>query len=169
MIEFSEKCLYYDNKEGENMAKYDALTIAKWFILRDEQEDSEKMTLLKVLKLLYYAEGCFLALGKGSLFSEEIVAWEHGPVVVEVYEHFPDAYNLDIAEKNIDELGIDENDIYILEQVYQVFGAYSAWALRNKTHQETPWLEATKGGIMLRTIIDRDVIEKYFKENYIAE
>ncbi len=122
------------------MGKYRALTIAKWFILRnraqEEYGDIEPLTLLKLLKLLYYAEGCSLALNNGSLFSEHIVAWEHGPVVKEVYNNFPNAYKLDIAEGDISELEVAPEDTSILEQVFDVFGEYSAWGLRNKTHQE---------------------------------
>lgn len=55
------------------MAKYTALQVAHWFIYHNqiivEDMGAEKMTLLKLLKLLYYAEGCYLAINDGeSLF-----------------------------------------------------------------------------------------------------
>ena len=47
------------------MAKYKAVDIAKWFLYKSlrekEQGDGDNITLLKLLKLLYYAEGCSLA------------------------------------------------------------------------------------------------------------
>lgn len=158
------------------MAVYRALDVARWFIARNKEAmntmGGEDMTLLKLLKLLYYAEGCSLALGNGNLFYENIVAWEHGPVVAEVYNHYDDAYNLpfgsedDIASvKNINE---NDRDRAILEAVFDVFGQYSAWGLRNKTHSETPWLETTKNGQRLNGIISRESIKKYFEENYIS-
>jgi len=156
------------------MGKYNAIDIARWFLYRNiiavEELGGEKMTLLKLLKLLYYAEGSSLALGNGSLFNEEIVAWEHGPVVEEVYNYYPDAYNL-MFDETIEMESINkicENDKNILEEVFQVFGAYSAWALRNKTHQETPWLETTNNATKLKGVIERGLIQKYFKENYVA-
>ena len=130
------------------MAKYTALQVAHWFIYHNqiivEDMGAEKMTLLKLLKLLYYAEGCYLAINDGeSLFDEKILAWEHGPV-------------------------IEKEDESLLEQVFKVFGQYSAWALRNKTHEETPWLEATGNGQYLNGEISRRIMMGYFKDNYIA-
>ena len=148
---------------------YKAMDIANWFIWRNELEDSEneKMTLLKLLKLLYYAEGCFLALDKGDLFSEEIVAWEHGPVVEEVYRNFSDPYNLTYDKNSAEKVNQNIDDKEILEQVFNIFGSYTAWALRNKTHSETPWLKATGGGKYLNKKISKEDIKNYFKENYI--
>lgn len=157
------------------MATYKATDVAKWFIARNQTMvdtmGGEKMTLLKLLKLLYYAEGCSLALGNGSLFKEDIVAWEHGPVVPEVYNHYPDAYNLTFNDSDMDAVNaINSNDTDrdILEQVFNVFGQYTAWALRNKTHEELPWIEATNNGQKLNGIISRDTMKKYFQDNYLA-
>ena len=162
-------------KGGADMATYKAIDVAKWFIARNQTAvdtmGGEKMTLLKLLKLLYYAEGCSLALENGSLFNEDIVAWEHGPVVQEVYFNYPDAYNLSLDDddmKAVDIINKNETDRNILEQVFDVFGQYSAWALRNKTHEETPWLEATNNGQKLKGIISRETMKKYFQDNYLA-
>ena len=54
-----------------------------------------------------------------------------------------------------------------LEDVYSVFGKYSASGLRNKTHMESPWLDATNGGQTFNSEITRDSITRYFKENYV--
>lgn len=166
--------LLHEVKGGADMATYKAIDVAKWFIARNQTAvdtmGGEKMTLLKLLKLLYYAEGCSLALENGSLFSEDIVAWEHGPVVQEVYYSYPDAYNLplDGDMKAVDAINENEVDRNILEQVFDVFGQYSAWALRNKTHEETPWLEATNNGRKLNGPISRETMKKYFQDNYLA-
>ncbi len=155
------------------MGKYKAINIAKWFVYRDmqvEEQGGEKLTLLKLLKLLYYAEGSSLALGNGSLFDEPIVAWEHGPVVEGVYNYYPNAYDLgSISESDLESINmINEEDVTILEEVFQIFGAYSAWALRNKTHQERPWLETTLNGTKLKGVIDRKLIEDFFRETYVG-
>lgn len=169
-------CLYLNclSDGGEIMAKYTAMDIARWFINRNQQAvemmGGEPITLLKLLKLLYYAEGCSLALGNGSLFDEKIVAWEHGPVVKEVYSQYDDAYNLPFGS-NADLASIhkiETKDCKILEEVFQVFGQYSAWALRNKTHDETPWQEVTDNGEHLNGTINRETMEKYFKEHYVS-
>ncbi len=156
------------------MAKYKAVDIAKWFLYKSlrekEQGDGDNITLLKLLKLLYYAEGCSLAVGNGSLFDEDIIAWEHGPVVVEVYQQYcRDPYNLPFDENKDKESikKITPTDENLLNQVYEIFGQYSAWGLREKTHRERPWLEATENGTVLKKKISRDTMKEYFKENYV--
>ena len=155
--------------------QYNAIDIAHWFINRNlidvKNQEDEKMTLMKLLKLLYYAEGSSLALNNKSLFPEKIVAWEHGPVVAEVYKKFPDAYNLSCPEKEIkDSLNkITETDKELLEDVYSVFGKYSASGLRNKTHSEAPWKDATDDGMHLKMEISREAIKDYFKKHYVEE
>ena len=156
------------------MAKYKAVDIAKWFLYKSlrekEQGDGDNITLLKLLKLLYYAEGCSLAVGNGSLFDEDIIAWEHGPVVGEVYQQYcRDPYNLPFDENKDKESikKITPTDENLLNQVYEIFGQYSAWGLREKTHRERPWLEATENGTVLKKKISRDTMKEYFKENYV--
>lgn len=155
------------------MGRYKAIDIARWFIFRNCEDvnngEDERMTLLKLLKLLYYAEGCSLALDKGSLFDEKIMAWEHGPVVEEVWRSFDNAYDLhtDEAEMVKSLSKISGEDKELLEDVYSVFGKYSASGLRNKTHAESPWLDATSGGRKFNSEISRQSIVEYFKENYV--
>ena len=48
-----------------------------------------------------------------------------------------------------------------------LFGKYSASGLRNKTHAESPWLNATQGGRRFNSEISRQSIMEYFKENYV--
>lgn len=158
------------------MATYPALDVARWFLGRNQiaidETGGEPMTLLKLLKLLYYAEGCSLALDNGHILAEPIMAWEHGPVVPEVYFRYcGDPHNLPFGDEDdlaaVEAISANPQDSAILEEVFQVFGQYSAWALRNKTHKEAPWLEATDGGRHLKDEISRETMERYFRENYV--
>lgn len=161
----------YDNSKGRRItmskeAKYSALQIAEWFLNYNRkqmnEEDAEYITNLKLQKLLYYAQGCYLALTDNPLFKEDILAWEHGPVVNEVYQKYKinGARGIQYDEKFCE--NIDEQTQNILKQVYEVFGSYSAWALRNKTHQEAPWQKTIRNDI-----IDLGLIKKYFKGRYV--
>ena len=64
------------------MAKHTAAEAAKWFLARNritaEEAGGEYISNLKLQKLLYYAQGCFLAVTGKPLFSDPIVAWQHG-------------------------------------------------------------------------------------------
>ncbi len=149
---------------------YKANDIAHWFLARNKSDydlgiTDELISNLKLQKLLYYAQGCVLAINGEPLFENKIYAWEHGPVIPEIYHEyksfgksgidFTEQYNIDI---------IDNETKEILEQVYDEFGQYSAWKLRNMTHEETPWRTTAKNDV-----IPNDVIKKFFLENYISE
>lgn len=146
---------------------YKAIDIAKWFInynlkLRDiDNEDTDNITNLKLQKLLYYAQGSMLALKDKLLFNDDIVAWSHGPVVREVYDEFKNNGSNGIDEY-FENISVDNETEQVLVQVYNIFGQYSAWGLRNMTHQETPWLETNRNDV-----ISIEKIKKYFKENYV--
>ena len=158
-------------------AKHKALDVAIWFLARNQievnQNGSDFISNLKLQKLLYYAQGAFLGMFNAPIFNEELVAWKHGPVVPIVYHKFKRFGDQGIDYKSIvEEFKITENPLYwfssqeneLLEDVYDNFGQYSAWGLRRKTHNETPWKETS-----LKQIISKKLISEFFKANYIIE
>lgn len=150
------------------MAKHTASEVAKWFLAYNRsvsaEEGGEYISNLKLQKLLYYAQGSFLAVMGSPLFDDPIVAWQHGPVIESVYHEykmngsngipFNDDFNFDAFSK-------DENNL--LKEVYETFGQYSAWKLRNMTHNETPWKSTHQNDV-----IPQDAIKDYFKKEYLA-
>lgn len=144
-----------------------AMAIATWFLQRNAFDrknnlDVEGISNLKLQKLLYYAYGCFLALYEERLFHENLVAWQHGPVVTRVYENYKDNKSNSIRNIDTEQVKLAENITDVLEFVYREFGKYTAWALRNMTHEETPWKETKQPNV-----IDDVLIFNYFRENYI--
>lgn len=145
---------------------YAATDIAQWFINRAAcdvgAKGGEYLTHLKLQKLLYYAQGCYLAVEGRPLFNDKIYCWTHGPVVFNVYHEFKQ-----YGDKIIDEvspINIDDHTGSILEQVYDIFGAYSALKLREMTHNEAPWKNTEKD-----KEISLDLIQSYFIEHYITD
>ena len=71
---------------------YNVEDIAEWFLNKNRIqmnfEDSEYITNLKLQKLLYYAQGYFLAKKNTSLFEDDFLAWEHGPVIRKIYNKY---------------------------------------------------------------------------------
>lgn len=139
---------------------YDVFDIADYFIWRanEDEEIGENITNLKLQKLVYYAQGFHLALIGDVLFSDPIEAWQHGPVVRRLYfrhrehggkpiptpeEFSPERINLETRE--------------LLEEVYMVYGQFSAWRLRNLTHEEGPWKDTPEN-----TEISVDKMREYF-------
>lgn len=147
------------------MAYTTANDVAKWFLARNRQEEingADGISNLKLQKLLYYAQGCTLALTDNPLFDDDILAWKHGPVVSNVYHEYKHFEDNSIVLNNFEFSPFSPELSSILENVYQMFGQFSAWKLRNMTHEETPWKVTPKD-----YVIQQDVIKKYFKENYI--
>ena len=147
--------------------KYTASTVAKWFLYYNSEYEAEygddRISNLKLQKLLYYAQGCYLALKGRPLFDENILHWQHGPVVREIY----DEYKIN-GSNPIDYCGnyhygeINQEDEAILINVYDVFGKYTAGALRNMTHEEDPWKQTTSN-----QVISLESIRRYFEDNYL--
>jgi uncharacterized phage-associated protein len=116
--------------------------VAEYFLSKVDTEAGDCISNLKIQKLVYYAQGFVLAFTNKKLFNENIVAWQHGPVVIELY----DAYrkygaNCIKPEDSYSFASITSNEelIDILDDVYSVYGQFSAWKLREMTHEEGPW------------------------------
>jgi len=134
--------------------------VARCFLYLDGTKGGEGISNLKLQKLVYYAQGFYLAIFDKPLFVDDISAWTHGPVIPDLYHQYK-AYGSNpippIDRFDTQRLTKDESEM--IEEVYEVFGQYSAWKLRNMTHEEAPWLahEAEAG------VIPKDAISDYFK------
>ena len=150
---------------GEAMATcYD---IANHFLTLGASDDGEMISNLKLQKLAYYAQGFALAIMDRPLFAEGIEAWDHGPVVPDLYHTYkkygasvitaPEGYDPDQA--------LSAQEQALLNDVYLSYGQYTAWKLRDLSHEESPWKDAYSKGS--GTIITPDAMKIYFRENLI--
>ena len=150
------------------MSIHKATEVAKWFLAYNRiaaaEEGAEFISNLKLQKLLYYAQGCSLAVADTPLFGDDIVAWLHGPVVECVYhEYKSNGANGIVFEDDFDFSKFSPEENELLQEVYDTFGQYSAWKLRNMTHNETPWCSTRQNAR-----ISTEVIKQYFKQEYLA-
>lgn len=137
------------------------------FAMAEQDEGGENLSNLKLQKLLYYAQGAHLALHGSPLFEEKIKAWQHGPVVPQVWHDYKGYGAAEIEEGVTDDFSdFPEEAIDVLEDVYDVFGQFSAWKLRNMTHNEPPWQEAWGKGS--GTEISHDSMRDFFKDYVTA-
>jgi len=140
---------------------YKAQDIAKWF-LANEDCIPDEITNMKLQKLLYYAQGTFLAMTDKPLFDDDICKWPYGPVVPNVYYQYNSFGDRKITDyTNPPE--VTETDDFLLHQVCELFGVHSAWQLSEMTHKERPWMITADG-----RAIDKKVIKNYFKENVFS-
>lgn len=116
--------------------------VADYFLAKQDTEAGDTISNLKLQKLVYYAQGYHLAIFDKPLFNEQIEAWMHGPVVPELYQKFKAYGQGAIASvESIDLVHFNEETISFLDEIYSIFNQYSAWTLRNMTHEESPWKE----------------------------
>lgn len=163
---------------------YHAMDIAKWFLLKNNSEQKEKVaanddyevyegiTHLKLQKLLYNAQGVSLAINDEPLFMENLEAWEHGPVVRDVYDTFcifgRNQIIIPVTEDTLEkvrEIESDNKAKNVLELVYDNFSIYTAWQLREMSHvKDGPWDKTQKN-----EVIDLELIKDYFKKEVVTD
>lgn len=128
------------------MKVYSAEIIADYFRSRTDADVGDLISNLKLQKLCYYAAGVIAAVRQDDarpLFADPIEAWQHGPVIPNLYHKFKDYGSNGIPPiQNCDFSEIEDRDRAVLDDVYNYYGQYSAWKLRNMTHEEAPWLDA---------------------------
>jgi len=119
---------------------FDARQIANWFVAR-YSEDGKNPSIMTLLKMTYIAHGWHLGIKGVPLFSNDIQAWRHGPVIEEVYTLFRKQgdYSTSIAH-GFPKEEIEPETVNFLEDVYRKYGRYDAWTLSNLTHKkDSPW------------------------------
>lgn len=123
---------------------YTAIDIANFFVDMKNSTPEDYTTNLGVNKLVYFAQGCSLARNGRPLFSDEIQAWDLGPVVRSVYDAFSPCGSRPISSvcgaysPNL----FSPDDLELLMDVFNYFGQFTPYALVNMTHEQgTPWRE----------------------------
>lgn len=121
---------------------YTAGDVAK-LVLATVDADENDVSNMKLQKLCYYAQGLLSAMRGTRLFWERTVAWDHGPVIQELYHAYKGNGSQSIPAVDNFDLGIfDESDREALTDIFEYYGQFSAWRLRNMTHAEKPWIDA---------------------------
>lgn len=135
------------------------LNIAKYFLSLQGDDAGDAISNLKLQKLMYYAQGYYLAMCGHPLFKEDFEAWEHGPVIPALYRMFkkygsgalpkPDDFDLE---------NYTEEERDFLNSIYDAIGQYSAWALRELSHQTAPWRDTPHN-----KVIPKELMASFFK------
>ncbi|WMT16041.1 Panacea domain-containing protein [Serratia fonticola] len=136
------------------------------YLLCFAQEHGDLMTPLKLQKMVFYADAWFMALNDGSeLVADKFEAWVHGPVARDLYARFA-GYKWQPITVEIKCPDLPEAVSLHLDEIYQVFGGYSAYELEQMTHQEKPWLLAREGvppDAICQNVIDKGVTAEFYR------
>ena len=125
-----------------------------------------RLTQMQLLKLAYIAHGWNLAVSGTPLISEDIQAWDYGPVVPALYDHIKFYGSRPITREIQDtddqvyrffskssgraghpyHANVSESEKDVIERVWQRYGMYSGLKLSDLTHRPgTPWFETYFG------------------------
>lgn len=151
---------YEPREEFSAQSAVAAEVVAEWLIRRFTELE-ECITHLKLQKLLYYSQGLALGHHDVRLIEEDFFAWNHGPVIESLYHKYKGFGSGPLAiSPAVDVTQISENALLseILERTMTVYGRYTAWVLREKTHCESPWLETAPN-----EVITIDKLQQFFR------
>jgi uncharacterized phage-associated protein len=134
-----------------------ASVVADELLRLSRPEEGEAMSNLKINKLLYYVQGWALALFDRPIFADSIIAYRHGPVVPAIYKKYKNELAIPVpSDSGVSSL--TDSQKKLIHAVYVHFGKFSAWKLRDMTHEESPWAESQQSAT-----IDRAHIKRFFK------
>lgn len=137
-------------------------SVAKYFLSIVDRESGETITPLKLQKILYYAQGWYMAYYDKPLFAADFEAWEHGPANRDLYVMYKSkGYNVIEAPEN---KPVFDNEISnFLNRVWNTYGIYDGKYLEQMTHKEIPWKKTVeeKG---YNHIIRKELIKEFFKK-----
>lgn len=116
--------------------------VQRLIITQHREKFEESPSPMKVQKLCYYAQGFLLAQGY-ELFPDEFQAWQHGPVIPDLYYRYSAYSWRGISEELTYTPGeLAENIAREIIDIVAAYGRYDGAALSTMTHREAPWLDA---------------------------
>ncbi|MDD6435039.1 MAG: DUF4065 domain-containing protein [Clostridiales bacterium] len=150
----------------EDPGKYSVFDIANWFLTKGP------MTQKKMQKLCYYAQAWCYALKGFRLMDTDFQAWVHGPVSPALWERFKSfGYDPICIKGNID-FAISDEDLKLLEDVWDTYGDSTGNALEMLSHRELPWIEARRGydpEERCTVVISPNTMASYYKSIYSGD
>lgn len=126
----------------------------------------EGITNLKLQKMLFFAQAAYLALFDGKpLFPDEFEAWGLGPVIPEIYRKYKPSADDQSNRPIIEDFECEDKDLRdFLEDIWKIFGKYSASELVNMSHAKgTPW-QQVYSPLERGTKIPKKLIQEYYKD-----
>lgn len=133
--------------------------VISYFLSLVREEEGDVMTNLRLQKLLYYAQAFHLAMNDEPLFKNKIEAWVYGPVVPDVFNKYKDNEDGIIRAKEASgHNGLSDDIRELLDEVYIVYGQFSASALIDISHSEPPWYKTP-----IKSEISHEVMKEFFR------
>lgn len=153
--------------EGRRPVLAQALDVAKTmidiFTIKAQHGLDDGMTNLRLQKLMYIAQGYFLAKYGHPLYPEEIEAWKYGPVIPSLYSRYSMYKNGVIHDDPPVEGALTEEELELVLDVLSRYGRFSTGYLVDLSHMPgSPWSKAYDANFNNR--IEKKTMEDYFKK-----
>lgn len=134
-------------------------------------------TAMPLQSLLYYSQGCYLALHGDPLFDDPIEAWTNGPIVRRVFKRYRNgstdpSRRLRITNRPVTKDKLSAQKKQIVSFVVEVLREFGPDELTESARQETPWRiarERIPGAVLSRRVIRLDDMKPYFERVCLAQ
>ena len=158
-----------------------AMAVANWFLEKSWQEkDVPQCDQMKLYKLVFYAHAWYLGNCGTELFSEDVEAWPHGPVVRDLYGQFKSfgrgpimslGHRLEVGSDGTATFVVPKHDGGLSEYLNNVWNSYkdqTGIQLSNGTHLPgEPWTIVAENynyDLSSKPTIPSEIIENVFKQ-----
>lgn len=141
-----------------------ALRVAE-YIIHEAQKREKPVTNTKLQKLLYFTQGVYLAKYNKLAFEDNIIAWEYGPVIKDIYYKYSlyGAEPIIVVDKLNSKISIMLSEI--INIVLEAFLNTSQTDLIKETIKRgSPWSYTD-----IDDTISVEDIKQYFLENYVKK
>ncbi|WP_418912879.1 Panacea domain-containing protein [Actinomyces bouchesdurhonensis] len=132
-------------------------------------ERTDTITTMKLQKLAFYSQAQHLAQYGVQLFPEDFQAWRGGPVVPELYALHRGKFLIRPGElEGGDSSTLTDHERSVIDNVCAAMGHATGAELSERTHRESPWLDARDGRKPSEpsdTVITQDAMHSYYLEH----
>ncbi|MGL4636471.1 MAG: Panacea domain-containing protein [Beijerinckiaceae bacterium] len=156
----------------------DARSVANFFLARS-QRLGRPITILSLLKILYFAHAWYLAKMNRPLVAQPFSAWKHGPVCEVVYDQFRDygqkyidkycvSFNINDGKFSVSKYEFDEETEKFLCNIFDYYSQFHPYKLSDLTHEkggpwDLVWTDAENNAIPGMKIKNESIMEWFRK------
>jgi uncharacterized phage-associated protein len=152
---------------------YDAREIAN-FLLDHADSVNQDVTVMSLLKIIYFCHGWHLASTGQPLIKNRIEAWKYGPVIPILYEQFKmfrdkkiskraTAHNFNLGYDCPVTYKISNTDKDFIISVYKSYASLHAFRLSDITHEKnSPWDKVWNSSVRVGMTITNNEIREHF-------
>ncbi len=132
-------------------------------------ERTDTVTTMKLQKLAFYSQAQCLAQHGARLFPEDFQAWRGGPVSPELYAQHRGMFLIRPGElPSGDSSALTDTERGLIDSVCSALGDMTGSELSERTHMESPWLDAREGlspSDPSNAVITQEAMRSYYLEH----